>query len=723
MAKIPQIITDFSAGELSPRLKGRPDLPVYSRGMELCENAVPEAAGGVRRVAGTEFNFKVPDPASQGLNKYQPYTLGSLSYWDTSDSEIRESILLAYSDNSQNSYLVLYDYLDDAQTVFTTYVDYGGASSTGFTYFGANHKAVDIISGYDPGNARFSYFITTGSTNPPIAVYHPNGGNWTCKELVDTAKDNWTAGFAPGSAALYQSRLILGDAYNMRVAGSAVGDFEDFDVTGASTDDDAWEFTLDSEHSREVRWLVDQETLIVGADRSESRVQGTGGVPVTRSSAVAREFTRFGATQFSRAALVGDKVLFLQNGTFDLREYLFQNDYQAYQSPSLTAHVDHITDQGIKQFAVQNVPERIVWGVTFDGDLIGMKYAPENQQIAWFRCPKDDSSEYKAVHVSQTEYGERVHFLVYRDQSYYMETLDIAQHEALDSNGAQLGIRGPEDMIYLRHSYVYEKFDGVDNAEIVSMADSGSYVEITFAQPFVPVASQKYRIYGNQRYSDIHDTGQIFELTTTGTYTARTTHTTSITDVFPQKTPGLLSKVYDFSVKSQAQKATVLALNMNDGSDLIAVCDTEILASDGYIDGSGDLRTASDDSLIGVGTYGRTMYFGRYDYKTVIKSMPLVPAIGGGESTQRVAKVEVVFDRTTYAETGEHEDETYYCEGLRPAGIASSEVWYSYSGRIQAIVRGTFFGDEKDEAVVITSDRPAPLAVLRVIATLSASRR
>ncbi|MCW0370266.1 fibronectin type III domain-containing protein [Xanthomonas sacchari] len=55
MAKVDIMQTNFTAGEISPRLKGRQDIARYQNGAEIIENGVPVVHGGVDRRAGLRF--------------------------------------------------------------------------------------------------------------------------------------------------------------------------------------------------------------------------------------------------------------------------------------------------------------------------------------------------------------------------------------------------------------------------------------------------------------------------------------------------------------------------------------------------------------------------------------------------------------------------------------------------------------------------------------------
>ena len=57
------IQNSFNAGELSPQLKGRPDLDKYKNGCEIMENFLPQISGPARKRPGTRFVAEVKDSA------------------------------------------------------------------------------------------------------------------------------------------------------------------------------------------------------------------------------------------------------------------------------------------------------------------------------------------------------------------------------------------------------------------------------------------------------------------------------------------------------------------------------------------------------------------------------------------------------------------------------------------------------------------------------------
>ena len=65
MPKVSPIITNFSSGELTPRLDGRVDIAKYPNGCNTLENAIIWPQGGASRRDGLHFAAEVKDSTKQ----------------------------------------------------------------------------------------------------------------------------------------------------------------------------------------------------------------------------------------------------------------------------------------------------------------------------------------------------------------------------------------------------------------------------------------------------------------------------------------------------------------------------------------------------------------------------------------------------------------------------------------------------------------------------------
>jgi hypothetical protein len=63
VARVDYIQTNFTAGEISPRLLGRVDVARFKNGLKTCLNAVPQVHGGAKRAPGTRYAAETKDSA------------------------------------------------------------------------------------------------------------------------------------------------------------------------------------------------------------------------------------------------------------------------------------------------------------------------------------------------------------------------------------------------------------------------------------------------------------------------------------------------------------------------------------------------------------------------------------------------------------------------------------------------------------------------------------
>jgi len=71
MARVSNIVTNFQAGEFSPRLEGRIDLQKYTSGTQKLENMVIFPQGGVTRRPGTKYAGASKDGGKVRLIDFQ----------------------------------------------------------------------------------------------------------------------------------------------------------------------------------------------------------------------------------------------------------------------------------------------------------------------------------------------------------------------------------------------------------------------------------------------------------------------------------------------------------------------------------------------------------------------------------------------------------------------------------------------------------------------------
>ena len=203
-----------------------------------------------------------------------------------------------------------------------------------------------------------------------------------------TASTEWalgafsgTTGF-PSAVAFYEQRLVFASttAQPQTLFFSVGGSFEDFN--GGVNDTDALTYTLGSNQVNIVRYLQAGRVLLVGTSGGEFVVSSSEQAPLSPTNASVKRQATYGSANI-QPVQVANTTLFIQRAKRKLRELIFDLNTDSYQAPDLTILAEHITEGGIKEMALQQEPDNIVWCVRIDGKLVGMTYRREENVIAW----------------------------------------------------------------------------------------------------------------------------------------------------------------------------------------------------------------------------------------------------------------------------------------------------------------------------------------------------
>lgn len=182
MAAIRPVITDFSAGELSPSLAGRVDLGIYYKGAKELYNMLPRPLGGVYKRPGTEF---IGNTLSDAEARLIPFTVSpSLSFI----IELTPLKLRLWS----NDALVLDDSTGAAVSLTT---EFTAGELFEIDYSQTYREIVLVHPNREP--FRFRYISTVSANRITLehgtpsytfnALSFDRDGteSWTCDELID----------------------------------------------------------------------------------------------------------------------------------------------------------------------------------------------------------------------------------------------------------------------------------------------------------------------------------------------------------------------------------------------------------------------------------------------------------------------------------------------------------------------------------------------------------
>ena len=444
MARVAAQLTNFTAGELSPRLDGRNDLAKYSAGCATVENMVIYPHGAAARRPGTQYVASVKTPANK--TRLIPF---EFSTEQTYILEFGNQYIRFYRNNGQiesggspyeisTPYLTaeLFDikFAQSADVMYLTHPNHQTRklSRTGHTSW--TLAAVEFTNGpYLDTNTTATTITTsahtvgTGRTLTASAVTGINSGSGflttdvgrqirfrdgygiitaftsttvvTIEILIDmgstSASTDWslgsfstTTGF-PSCVSFFEQRLVFAASINnpQTVYFSKSGDYENMDanIGGTVADDDAIIYTIASNQVNAIRFLTSARTLIIGTAGGEFVVSGGGdNSPITPTNIMIKKQSNHGAANVD-AISVGNATLFLQRAKRKIRELAYNFDVDGYIAPDLTILAEHITEGNVVEMAYQEEPLAIIWCVRGDGQLIALTYQREQEVVAWHR--------------------------------------------------------------------------------------------------------------------------------------------------------------------------------------------------------------------------------------------------------------------------------------------------------------------------------------------------
>jgi hypothetical protein len=444
MARVAAQLTNFTAGELSPRLDGRNDLAKYSAGCSTVENMVIYPHGAAARRPGTQYIASVKTAAAK--TRLIPF---EFSTEQTYILEFGNTYIRFYRDQGQiesggSPYEIVSPYLTaelfdikfaqsadvmyithpnhqtrklsrtghtawtltaveftngpflDSNITTTTFTPASAAVGTGVNVTASAITGINSDSGFQTTDVGrqirigVGYAIITARTSTTVVVV-----TITTAIANTTANADWslgsfstTTGF-PSCVSFFEQRLVFAGTINnpQTVYFSKSGDYESMDanIGGTIADDDAIIYTIASNQVNAIRFMTSTRTLIIGTAGGEFTVSGGGdNNAVTPTNILIKKQSNHGAANVN-AVSVGNATLFLQRAKRKIRELAYNFDVDGYQAPDLTILAEHITESGIIEMAYQEEPLAILWCVRTDGELIALTYQREQEVVAWHR--------------------------------------------------------------------------------------------------------------------------------------------------------------------------------------------------------------------------------------------------------------------------------------------------------------------------------------------------
>lgn len=269
-------------------------------------------------------------------------------------------------------------------------------------YVGTSSGAANVLGTQAITAAGSTSHEITPSASPIYVTLDSSGasaGDVTSFDAVrlarkDLATVRWRLGAwcaksgYPACAALYENRLAFAGspAQPRTVWFSRFGEYADFGPGALA--DDAIEHDLSGDRVNIIRWMVDQDDLLIGTNAAEIRLgAGSEGEPLSaEKKPQARRQSPHGSCGLA-ARLVGGAVLFVTRSGRKVRELAFDLGSYKYHAPEITILAEHVTGQGLADLAYCGEPGGVLWAARADGMLIGCTYLKDQNVTAWHRHP------------------------------------------------------------------------------------------------------------------------------------------------------------------------------------------------------------------------------------------------------------------------------------------------------------------------------------------------
>ena len=140
-----------------------------------------------------------------------------------------------------------------------------------------------------------------------------------------------------------------------------------------------------------------------GTSGGEWKLYATGAdVPITPDNVNMRRQSGNGSNTI-QAQVLNNSIVFVQRQNKIVRRLQYDFDSDAWIASDLTVLAEHITDGGLTQIAIQNVPYPILWGVRSDGELAGLTLEESQQVLGWHHHDYGGNVESVAVIPGTTE--------------------------------------------------------------------------------------------------------------------------------------------------------------------------------------------------------------------------------------------------------------------------------------------------------------------------------
>lgn len=443
MGSINTLHTNFTAGELSPRMLGRIDVARYNNGAEQMDNFLIYPQGGICRRTGSYFGDEVKDSTKNTylvefeFSDDQAYMLefgdlyirffknnGRIESPPGTPVEIVSPYI--YSDLSEVTYF------ESADQVFLFHGKYPTQvltrlSDTSWTiapqvfqdgpYQDQNISATTLqpsgTSGSVTITASAALFVST-DVGRMLRIQHAAVWGWgTITAFTNSTHVTLTTGSNFGATTAVKTWRL--GAWSATTGYPQLGTFHEERFTGANTTSqpqsvwlsslpafnnfapstpadssvvasNAITATLASAKVNGIRWLDSSTSLLIGTQGAEwALAPASTASPLAPANYGVHEQSAYGGKK-TRVRKIGFSTLFVQKTGRDVKEMSYNvmvNGFDTKSTSLISEHLLRENGASVDQCAYQQQPFSTLWYRRTDGALIGFTYIKEQDIYGW----------------------------------------------------------------------------------------------------------------------------------------------------------------------------------------------------------------------------------------------------------------------------------------------------------------------------------------------------
>lgn len=452
MTKVNVSYSNFSTGEISPKLYGRFDLAAYYSGHKRVENFTIDSTGQATYRNGTVFagetagNNKafiypfvynasisyILEFTDQKLRFYSndgQVTSGGLPYELTTPFVEADLFQLKFAQDGTKLYIAHPNYnpqvleytsatswtitnhspiretLEDFQVITSAtqadpcVITYTGSDS----YTNGDFVKITGVSGMTQLNDRIFEIdnVNTGSNTFELVDVDATGyttysSGGVIQEISQAPAPFLVSGQYPAAVSFFEDRLVYGGStdspnvlYFSRTPSTITGR-RDYtdDFTIGEEVDDGMEYFVSGDGNN-VRWLRGTSKFLAVGTFGDV-LQVTGGIDgvITPDSISVRPSNSYGVLDINSIGK-NTNVFYIQNNGVVMRSFEYEFESDTYIPVDRNVIADHITKGGLTQMTFQEGRPNTIWGVRNDGQMVGMTIEESEGINGWHRQVTD----------------------------------------------------------------------------------------------------------------------------------------------------------------------------------------------------------------------------------------------------------------------------------------------------------------------------------------------